>query len=190
MTKLGKMETIVLFCAFIAVGGIFFGFGKYYQQWDSKIIEDKLKKPYNCPKSGSSTKDEFLNMYIVKKGDTLLSISKNELGDPSRVNEIINLNSDRYQLSIKDNFIEVGWKLYLPTKDMLPSSGKLGQYSGAVKEVNGGTLTIESPKGVGDFDLDNYNGNAKYSSLKTGDCVTLILDGKTVPARIKRIDFQ
>src|SRR6185437_15394945 len=46
--------------------------------------------------TASPIKDEFFQKYTAKPGDTLFSIAKSQLGDVSRVNELVNLNKTQY----------------------------------------------------------------------------------------------
>jgi len=49
-----------------------------------------------------------------------LAIARNKLRDVSRVGDIIYINRDRYPgLSIQNPYIEIGWLLYLPPKEIM-----------------------------------------------------------------------
>ena len=53
--------------------------------------------------------------YIVRSGDSLSKIAKNELGQAGRFTEIAVMNYDRYpSLKTNANAIQIGWKLRLP----------------------------------------------------------------------------
>ena len=86
----------------------------------------------NCTNYGKiEDKDELYKKYIVKSGDTLLLVAKKELGDTSRVSDIVYINEKDYPgLSIKNPYIEPGWVLHLP-----PPYFKSLEFSGDIPKL-------------------------------------------------------
>ena len=116
----------ILLVAFLVSSAAWFFFGTYYQKklYTFKygpILQELLPTPDligKCTRYGKAPKDEYLESYVVKQGDTLLSIARNQLSDSSKVYQLINLNNDNYpELSIKNSYIEPGWELYIRLKD-------------------------------------------------------------------------
>jgi len=130
--------------------------------------------------------DYYLDTYIVQKGDSLLSIAETQSGSTSRVNELIQLNKEKYHgLSITNPFIEVGWELYLPPKFQKSSSGKLFGLQGRIVDQNESAFQIgtSSSMPVGSVglvvfkqDTTKYFGKDKFA---IGDCVTIIFDDRS-----------
>ena len=136
-----------------------------------------------CKRYGPVERDEYLTVYIVKRGNTLLSIAKTELKDVSRVNEIITMNQEQFpQLSLNSPFLEQGWKLYLPPKNITNSNGYIFALRGNVHLdtlSNGQQIwgVSERTGGGGSFSLEEWK---KYSGSKEfleGSCVTVIYQG-------------
>jgi len=177
----GFSSVIALFSVLLVVAGIsgFFYLNKQETRQIAKEITVNSPSPQNtspdeCHLSGMQSKKEYLDSYTVKKGDTLLSIAKNELNDNSRVNELIEVNKEFYpELSLEKPFLEQGWKLYLPPKEITTNgliyvmSGNLsiGDKFWGVSWINGG--------GGGTFSKEDLAG----TNLKNGDCITVIYQG-------------
>lgn len=144
--------------------------------------------------SERSQKGEFLETYIVKKGDTLLSISKNQLKDVSRIGELIELNKDRYpELSVKSPFLEQGWGLYLPPDSTIRTSGSIAQVKGVIKSIreNDGAWEIGSASTPGHYAALSVNKNTVISTginPKVGDCIKALVDEKT--GEVYSVSFQ
>jgi len=146
---------------------------------------NKMSSRYSCPRFGYQGKDEFLEKYTVQSGDSLLKIAKYQLNDVSKVEEIIALNKDRYpDISTKNSFLEKGWVLLLPPKDLafnssdIPFLQNLGRTYGAlvsagsnndywkIQQDSKGTLSTMKP-----------NSRTKFigkTNFQEGDCVIII----------------
>lgn len=123
-----------------------------------------------CNKYGVLPKIEGLSTYTVKQGDSLLSIAKSQLGNPSRANELARLNNDTYPgLSVSNPFLEVGWILALP-----PQKNTL---LGSLNVVAGEIVVYSSGNGWGIFwpgsGLDKLNSNIP-EGYKNGTCVIAV----------------
>lgn len=87
----------------------------------------------SCSYYGTLNQNFYLNEYTVQPGDSIYSIAANELGDASRMTELINLNQQWYpHLSVENPFIEVGWEIRLPAPSLPKSSGYLIGYGGKI----------------------------------------------------------
>lgn len=137
---------------------------------------------FKCELKDASVFDEFLNQYVVKKGDTLLSIAKNQLNDTSRVQELIELSYSRYpSLSLNNPFIEVGWKLYLPPKFLNVShSGKLALVKGEILEDREKYFRVQIHPainaGAGLYEKNKHIVYLGKESFTVGDCVSILVD--------------
>ena len=134
-----KGFALPLILVIIVLGAVVFGAVAYFQLRSKINIIPRLpsknsnesnlaveKEKVRCSFYGSLDQDFYLTKYTVRKGDTLLSIAKNELGDSSRVDELIGLNKTWYpNLSIQNPFIKAGWELRIPPKFFPKSSGIL-----------------------------------------------------------------
>lgn len=69
-----------------------------------------------CEYYGDSQPEDYLPVYTVKTGDSLLSIAKAKFGNNSRVADIQKLNAQRYRDLDLTTKLEPGMKLYLPPK--------------------------------------------------------------------------
>lgn len=128
--------------------------------------------------SGFLPKDKFLSSYEVESGDSLLSIANNELGNTNRINELINLNRDQHpNISLSNNFLEIGYKLYIPPKKIANSSGDLFAIKGEIGSIKSDQWGIERRSG---FFFVYINENTQFPNNKNlyevGDCVKVIGD--------------
>lgn len=133
-----------------------------------------------CPSYGLINKDFYLNKYVVQNGDTLLKIANKELGDDSRVDELIQLNKGLYPtLSIQNPTIEVGWELLILPKVFPKSTGLVEGISGEITNITDKEIVINlfSNKKV---ETVNYiTPNTIYlgkDSFKIGDCIYIVKD--------------
>jgi LysM repeat protein len=130
----------------------------------------------------SNDLEDFLSTYTVQSGDSLLTIARDQLGDVSRVNELISLNKDRYpSLSIDNPFIEIGWKLYLPPDYTKQTSGRLSRVGGWISNiVSNDPLIFEVNNNLGShfatitISDDTIVPNSFSSAI--GECVYVIQD--------------
>jgi len=176
-----SLPFIVLFCTVLAFATGFFVAIKIYQGH----ITTQNQTPTNlstfrqnpCELDGFAEKEQYLNNYTVKRGDTLLSISKTQLGDTSRVNEIINLNKDKYPtLSLENPFLETEWKLLLPHQRYGKTNGIINVIHGTLSKSNSGWSVHWRTGSVGVFPFEDLE---KYSHLNLihGDCITVVYQG-------------
>ena len=145
-------------------------------------LSPAICKRITYPTAGRSpTKDKFLNVYTTVQGDTLLSISKKQLGDVSRVNELLNLNKSQYPTLTQSSIIPAGSKLYVTPKDFPENTGDLWIAEGPVIESDLGhfVLMISTNPNDGGEDIDT-NSTTKYmngiTSIKRGDCISVVID--------------
>ncbi|OGH08320.1 MAG: hypothetical protein A2171_03045 [Candidatus Levybacteria bacterium RBG_13_35_9] len=140
------------------------------------------KKTTDTCKYGFLPTESFLRSYTVKSQDTLLSIANNELGSTGRVNELISLNKEKYPyLSIKNNFLEVGYQLYLPPKNILNSSGDLFAINGKLISNTNSTWTVKVDEGLtySIYPMENTIFESKNEEeFIPGDCVNIIGDNE------------
>ena len=212
---------VVVFSIIILVGGVgailvrdwrikslaneLFGTSRYEQDLINSVKREYLAskedeaqfrsyKPHNqCSKYGYSDKSQYLNVYKVRSGDTLLSIAANELGDVSAVNQISLLNKDRYpQLSLVHPFIEVGWQLYLPPDYINEFFGGLWEMNAelaGISEETGKWYFYFGPESFGNILPTKDTLYPNGDDLSSGDCIKYIYD-TGAPAKIFKIASQ
>ncbi len=130
-----------------------------------------------CPQSGIANKQDYLRSYTVKGADSLLSIAKSELGSTSRINEIVELNKDRYpSINNISPFLEIGWILYLPPVTINSSSGKLEKISGIITRKDDAYWSINLGNGTESIPSYLFKNIQDKDSFNVGDCVTLLDD--------------
>ena len=109
---------LILSIVFIFVGFNIYSKVKYYAERDKAIKNKYGDWTYDCVQhSYYDYIGSFFQEYTVKKGDTLLSISKEKLQDPVKATDIITLNKEKYPSLSYNNqlqILEPGWKLILP----------------------------------------------------------------------------
>lgn len=106
---------------------------KEYNWIGAESLQDLNGKKTVKKQSTRETK-ENASTYTVKKGDTLGSIAKKEMGSASRKTELYERNKDTIEKAAKKNgrkSSSKGWYLYAGTKLILPNTnnaldGKLG----------------------------------------------------------------
>ncbi|OGH11835.1 MAG: hypothetical protein A2857_04020 [Candidatus Levybacteria bacterium RIFCSPHIGHO2_01_FULL_36_15] len=135
------------------------------------------KKSGKCLHYGAVMKEDALEKYTVKPGDSILSIVKTKLNNPSRINEFIELNKEKYpNLTLENPFLEQGWTLVLPPIYAI-TSGKLSIFDAEIIKIG--------PNGEWNMEGDN-NSFTKKPDAKTkfisklsftkGDCIRIIFD--------------
>jgi len=156
---------------------------------------DFASKKSDCSFYGFGQKEKYLPRYVVKRGDSLLSIAKNQLNDSSRVNEIIEMNKETYpSLSLENPFIEVGWELYLPPENTDKTNGLIFVVNGNVSISKQGWGVGWKNSGVGPFPLSDLSTKAESEQISQGDCVAVIYQGRDfrrgIPAEVFAIYKQ
>lgn len=191
-TKKRKRNAFSKFLLYFLISIILVAIGIYIGKATKKMTTVKLNDPssYSCPSFKTYRKDEFLEHYKVKRGDTLLSLSASIYNDSSRVSELVAYNKDKYpELSLNNPFIEVGWDLVLPPKNIvvtndLSNIAIINKTNGAVMEIedNNGFWWISNGKNkyvVKPDSQTQYLGLTK-SDIKEGDCLTFVLLGTKI----------
>lgn len=189
-TILSPKVFFTLLTALIITAAVWFYLGTYIQK---KIIYEKYggvisSMTYEtitgkCPRYGGAKKEEFLESYVVQKGDTLLTIAENQLGSSSRVYALVSANNDRYpELSVKNSFVEVGWKFYLPIKNVPPTFDAYSSIRiyGEVVEVGNNYAFLAYPESNLPLRID-FNNQILLpdKKIEKGDC--LVATGVTNP---------
>ncbi len=82
------------------------------QQQQAAVSRQQETEMPDGPASGGSIANGNTRVYTIQSGDSLWSIAQKQLGNGSRFNEIIKLNS---KLTAKSNLV-VGSKIKLPAK--------------------------------------------------------------------------
>jgi len=142
-------------------------------------------KPHgNCRKYGKSDEKDFLPQYEVKRGDALLAVVKNEVGDVTRLDEVINLNKDRYPIEmLKEGFLEVGWVLNLPPEFVESSNGTITEMNGEFAGIaENGRWVVRGGDAFywGGFLPDSQTLFPKGKDFQVGDCIKYIIEGQTI----------
>lgn len=197
---------ILLFIILAFTLGFYFGIqyekqilsnANYNQNPKSTTIQGQNKKPTKQCKvfDESQIKDFIYVKYTVKKGDTVLSVARDQLGSSSRVADIIYVNMNDYPgLSIQNSYIEPGWILYLPRpfiKKINISDQKYASYqlptviSASILKINvDNSWTLTWGQGVLSTRTyaDSVFINKQKSEYKEGDCLTIVEGGSTAQA--------
>lgn len=160
-----------------------------------------LTIPNNCKQNSRGDISSIMRTYVVQKGDSLLSISRKELGDPSRYQELAVLNGDKYPVFFsspgvvsQNAFLEQEWTLLLPPEWIKSTSGSLDIINGMVLTVrpNDHALEITSKNDrsghYATLTLDNRTINPNDRSFKSGDCITAVRDVDR--NKVLKIDLQ
>lgn len=138
----------------------------------SPTITPTIVKEKACSKTGLSQKWEYLDPYVIKEGDSLQSIIAKELGDPTRLSEVVQLNGQGQLM--------VGSTLYLPPKSISKSSGNIRQVNGRLIERDDSMWHIS-------FNADKngqglliptfwFESLANKGLYNVGDCLTILFD--------------
>jgi len=135
---------------------------------------------FGCNSYGRVPDAFYLNSYTVKPGDTLLSISENELGQSSRIDELIQLNKQNYPtLSFENPTIETGWVFKIPPKFFPKSTGYIVGTSGRITEINDKSITINMRGDQKVEEISYKVSGTRYLSrtdFNADDCVYIIKD--------------
>lgn len=162
-----KPLVVIFFVSLLILSYYFFSQPQYQ---NSSSINHRAT---GCLRSGFLNKDGYLPTYTIKKGDTILSIAKNVLGDKSRVEELVKLNNDAYpSLSLKSPFVEPGWKLYLPPQNVSKTNGLIYIAAGKISTSDSGWGVNWSNSGIGPFSLSELP-----QEFHSGDCVVITYQG-------------
>ncbi|KKS95652.1 MAG: hypothetical protein UV73_C0015G0027 [Candidatus Gottesmanbacteria bacterium GW2011_GWA2_43_14] len=147
----------------------------------------------NCQYDGWNLSKDFLRSYVVKPGDSLLSIAANQMGSTSRVSELIKFNHDTYSLSLENPILEPGWVLKIPPEFVKESGGDIRMISGELIETQGPyAWRIYSAQAGGDtgpFAPDSDTVMPETPFIK-GDCVNLLWDVRPGNSKVLIITRQ
>lgn len=181
--KITHLSGLLILIIFVIFSYICFSIGIHYQKkvdlhkiQPSNNPSQKVQVPFSaCAKQGLQPKSDYLQLYIVKPGDTLLSIAKTQLHDVSRVDELITLNKDRYpDLSLSHSFLEKDWGLFLPPLNQI-TNGYIFMLSGNIQiypdnPTLWGVKTDQMSGGV-------FNVKDIPTNLHEGSCVNVLYQG-------------
>lgn len=144
------------------------------------IKKNSPPTPLQCRDYGQLNLDIFLTKYTVQNGDTLLSVSRKEMGQSDRVNELIQLNKAKYPgLSITNSVIEPGWVLYIPQRYFPVSYGDIEGIAGKITRNDPDSITLNVRRDRVVESVRYKTSRSLYLNRKTfkvGDCVYVIND--------------
>lgn len=151
----------------------------FVQPTNNKSYEEKI-----CQMSVDIPMEQYLRVYKVKKGDTLLSISRTQLGTNDRMKEIIQLNNgihpdlQNYDTSTQ---IQEGWNLYLPPSFVKSTTGILYAWKAKVLEETEAGWTLYTGSDYAGFRSYSFqkDENTKYfgaDSFHAGNCITVLFE--------------
>jgi hypothetical protein len=160
---------------------------KVTSPYQSSSAVQKIKK---CKTYGSSPLNKYLIEYVVKEGDTLSSIAQAQLGDASRANEVAYINNElNSDINDENSPLTVGWKIYIPPKDMPRTTGNIIQTNGEIKNIvtNVSTLDANAAQwsiddgGIFDDSFVNVTHTTQFkgkreSDYKVGDCISVVIN--------------
>ena len=160
----------VMLLLVVAGGGFYF----FQQTQPSLPWPLSTQNPVSqCEKNGYYQKEEFLQKYTVKKGDSLLSIATSQLGDSTRVNELIVLNDDKHL-----SFAEEGWELFLPPPQQ--TSGRIKKFGGKIYKIDDNYVYIQLHPGteLESIGIPKYHFDSiqDWSTFHLNDCVIVLQD--------------
>lgn len=178
MRQKGFAPILIIILVVIAIGGAY-----YFGTKKGNILPTPPPTRENQCKykdSFSAGVEGFLKVYVVKKGDTLLSIAKNVLGDVSRADELARLNHDKYpSLSTSKPFLEVGWALNLPPEDVGRTNGLIFVETGRLSIGDKGWGT-GYPEKSQRYNLKDLDKSMFGQNIKEGECVIIVYEGNDV----------
>ena len=143
-----------------------------------KVEEDKSIS--GCEYGWDSIYD-YLEKYVVRSGDTLLSIAKNEMGDVSRYQELIDINEQTYpHLATYNSFLEVGMTLHIPPIEWGATAGHFLVPRGEILKIEKNRYFIDSLDRMdsrftsNSFIVDERTIYKDKKDYKAGDCVVMV----------------
>lgn len=109
-------------------------------------------------------------VWTVQQGDTLWDIAEHSLGDPLRYPEIVDLNRDVVQadggrLTSAETWLEIGWRLNLPTDAQTPPGP-------AASAQAGGEVTVRPGDTLSQIALDRLGSADAYPELAAANQLT------------------
>jgi len=185
-----KILLIFLLIIFVVVGSIFYLILRQRALIErTSSTEDTSQIPINqvCfSGSAGSNSDYPYEIYTIKLGDSLNSIAKNELGDSTRLNEIVILNEEAYPtLASQPSYLEAGWKFKLPPKDIIIEWAKqLAEFSGQIVFISSDIIKIRITPNltqatyvypVATSKYYSNEGEIQFKDLKLGNCASVVV---------------
>lgn len=168
----------VIILSIATVGFVAFKFKSSNNFPLTKLVQQKLES--KCEFYGQLDEEFYLDKYIAQKGDTLLSIAQNQLGDNSRVDELIQLNKQGYpSISIQNPTIEVGWELQVLPKVFPKSTGSIEGISGEITNITDREIVINILSNKKVETVSYITPQTVYlgkNPFKIGDCVHIVKD--------------
>jgi len=169
--KLLRFTAVALFII-IAVLALFQNYLKSNPPLREKII--------GCKSYGSLDQNFYLNEYKVKDGDTLLTIAQKEMGKSSRIDELIQLNKNKFpNLSLENPDIETDWVFIIPPSFFPRSTGYIKGVSGRISKIDEKSITINLKRNKLVEEISYKMPSTIYlgkNSYIPGDCIYIIKD--------------
>lgn len=187
---------ILLLLIVIPVTSFLTFYAMYRANLRSGYYEKIRASGIKCPLYGEQPSDKYYTKYIVKSGDSLISIARDQLGDSSRVYELISYNKDKYPLLNSDrSLIEEGWIFSFPNKDLGPIKGRVVVSAGMFIDKLGQQVQVtynEKGTSIGGFPLTSATQIIGKQNLEFGDCILVVSDytETSYSIRIVRIEYQ
>lgn len=116
----------------------------------------------------------------MQKGDSLVSIAQRQLGDAKKVDQLIAINKEENpSLKSSTSLIEIGWKLYIPPKELINLTGNLTASDGKIIEKNTSVWHILLWEGSipQAYNIDQSTIFLDEKDFNIGDCVRIIESG-------------
>lgn len=129
----------------------------------------------------NSTGEPFLETYTVKSGDSLLSISKEIYGNTGKISDLVFLNKHTYNsLSTDSPFIEIGWVLLLPEKDITIDDRGMSISAGKVFSSDGNKLILKTTSSAPSYNFYKTPTSIPFDSILPDDCVVIYHGGTDI----------
>lgn len=128
---------------------------------------------------GFVPRDNYLDVYTVEKGDSLSSIAKSQLGSTNKAEQIIALNVNKNPSLVSiSSFLEVGWELYLPPKNLPESKGEITGLNGKLIKKNSSswdTIYTDNPTFPIPIIVTDKTVFLDDKPFNDGDCIRMII---------------
>lgn len=174
-------------------------------QYYRVLQPDAVPNTCNVPAHGADSSYQY-EEYTVQKGDTLSSIAQEELGNKTRVQELIVLNEERLPtLKRNPEWVEPGWTLLLPPKEFEITEHELAELRGYVHMVAADRVIISTTQNLEQQTHIYITSKSQFvkagdiitkESVQPGDCISAVVrtEGSTPNAiqvlEVTNADFQ
>jgi hypothetical protein len=177
---------LVTFGITAIVFAIFVAHSSYLMSHDGWSIVKKYTLIKPCALYGEQSVDHYMQTYVVKKGDTLLSIAEHELGDRARIQELIAYNQKIYpELGDNPTTLAPGMALHMFPRQFPPFLFPNKVLTGLLVTARNGRMEI-SHKREGNSVLNfGYGPETAMIGKKTlgeGDCVAVFFQNEGAQA--------